>query len=262
MNRLADKVALITGGAAGLGREIVKCFLKEGARVIVTDINTKLGSQLAESTGCEFICQDVTNEDEWLVIIKIIESRYGKLDILINNAGIEGPMSKATSSPETTSLQDWKRVQSVNVEGVFIGCRAAIPAMRRSGGGSIINISSIAALLPTPEHVAYGVSKAAVRHLTMSIAMHCATDGSKIRCNSIHPGTILTPMLERVIIEKSQERGIPDKQMLTELKAEIPQGEFQLPEDIAAAALFLASDESKHITGLKMVVDGGNTLST
>ena len=262
MNRLADKVALITGGAAGLGREIVKCFLKEGARVIVTDINAKLGSQLAESTGCEFICQDVTNEDEWLVIIKIIESRYGKLDILINNAGIEGPMSKATSSPETTSLQDWKRVQSVNVEGVFIGCRAAIPAMRRSGGGSIINISSIAALLPTPEHVAYGVSKAAVRHLTMSIAMHCATDGSKIRCNSIHPGTILTPMLERVIIEKSQERGIPDKQMLTELKAEIPQGEFQLPEDIAAAALFLASDESKHITGLKMVVDGGNTLST
>ena len=262
MNRLADKVALITGGAAGLGREIVKCFLKEGARVIVTDINTKLGSQLVESTGCEFICQDVTNEDEWLVIIKIIESRYGKLDILINNAGIEGPMSKATSSPETTSLQDWKRVQSVNVEGVFIGCRAAIPAMRRSGGGSIINISSIAALLPTPEHVAYGVSKAAVRHLTMSIAMHCATDGSKIRCNSIHPGTILTPMLERVIIEKSQERGIPDKQMLTELKAEIPQGEFQLPEDIAAAALFLASDESKHITGLKMVVDGGNTLST
>jgi len=262
MNRLADKVALITGGAAGLGREIVKCFLKEGARVIVTDINTKLGSQLAESTGCEFICQDVTNEDEWLVIIKIIESRYGKLDILINNAGIEGPMSKATSSPETTSLQDWKRVQSVNVEGVFIGCRAAIPAMRRSGGGSIINISSIAALLPTPEHVAYGVSKAAVRHLTMSIAMHCATDGSKIRCNSIHPGTILTPMLERVIIEKSQERGISDKQMLTELKAEIPQGEFQLPEDIAAAALFLASDESKHITGLKMVVDGGNTLST
>jgi len=262
MNRLADKVALITGGAAGLGREIVKCFLKEGARVIVTDINTKLGSQLAESTGCEFICQDVTNEDEWLVIIKIIESRYGKLDILINNAGIEGPMSKATSSPETTSLQDWKRVQSVNVEGVFIGCRAAIPAMRRSGGGSIINISSIAALLPTPEHVAYGVSKAAVRHLTTSIAMHCATDGSKIRCNSIHPGTILTPMLERVIIEKSQERGIPDKQMLTELKAEIPQGEFQLPEDIAAAALFLASDESKHITGLKMVVDGGNTLST
>ncbi len=262
MNRLADKVALITGGAAGLGREIVKCFLKEGARVIVTDINTKLGSQLAESTGCEFICQDVTNEDEWLVIIKIIESRYGKLDILINNAGIEGPMSKATSSPETTSLQDWKRVQSVNVEGVFIGCRAAIPAMRRSGGGSIINISSIAALLPTPEHVAYGVSKAAVRHLTTSIAMHCATDGSKIRCNSIHPGTILTPMLERVIIEKSQERGISDKQMLTELKAEIPQGEFQLPEDIAAAALFLASDESKHITGLKMVVDGGNTLST
>lgn len=261
MNRLADKVALITGGAAGLGREIVKCFLKEGARVIVTDINTKLGSQLAESTGCEFICQDVTNEDEWLVIIKIIESRYGKLDILINNAGIEGPMSKATSSPETTSLQDWKRVQSVNVEGVFIGCRAAIPAMRRSGGGSIINISSIAALLPTPEHVAYGVSKAAVRHLTTSIAMHCATDGSKIRCNSIHPGTILTPMLERVIIEKSQERGISDKQMLTELKAEIPQGEFQLPEDIAAAALFLASDESKHITGLKMVVDGGNTLS-
>lgn len=262
MNRLADKVALITGGAAGLGREIVKCFLKEGARVIVTDINAKLGRQLAESTDCEFICQDVTSEDEWLVIIKIIESRYGKLDILINNAGIEGPMSKATSSPETTSLQDWKRVQSVNVEGVFIGCRAAIPAMRRSGGGSIINISSIAALLPTPEHVAYGVSKAAVRHLTTSIAMHCATDGSKIRCNSIHPGTILTPMLERVIIEKSQERGISDKQMLTELKAEIPQGEFQLPEDIAAAALFLASDESKHITGLKMVVDGGNTLST
>ncbi|MDA9983493.1 glucose 1-dehydrogenase [Porticoccaceae bacterium] len=262
MNRLADKVALITGGAAGLGREIVKCFLKEGAQVIVTDINAKRGSQLAELTGCEFICQDVTSEDEWLFIIKIIESRYGKLDILINNAGIEGPMSKATASPESTKLEDWQRVQAVNVDGVFIGCRAAIPAMRRSGGGSIINISSVAALLPTPEHVAYGVSKAAVRHLTTSIAMHCATDQSKIRCNSIHPGTILTPMLERIIAEKSQNKGISEDQMLEQLKTEIPQGEFQLPEDIAAAAVFLASDESKHITGTKMVVDGGYTLST
>ena len=262
MNRLVDKVALITGGAAGLGREIVKCFLNEGARVIVTDINAKLGSQLAESTGCEFICQDVTNEEEWEVIIKIIESRYSKLDILINNAGIEGPMSKATSSPETTSLQDWQRVQAVNVDGVFMGCRAAIPAMRRSGGGSIINISSIAALLPTPEHVAYGVSKAAVRHLTTSIAMHCAADRSKIRCNSIHPGTVITPMLERIVTEKSQDQGVSKDEMFEQLKAEIPQGEFQLPEDIAAAAIFLASDESKHITGLKMVVDGGNTLST
>ena len=260
MKRLKNKVALVTGGAAGLGESIASCFVSEGARVIVTDIDKKAGEQLAAKLGCDFIQQDVTDEAQWEVIIQNIELKYDALHVLVNNAGIEGPMKGSNASPETTSLADWQRVQQVNVDSVFLGCRAAIAAMRRSGGGSIINMSSVAGLMPTPEHVAYGLSKAAVRHLTISVAMHCATDGSKSRCNSIHPGTIMTPMLERIVMEKAQARGISVEAMTEELRAETPQDVFQEPKDIALAALFLASDESRFITGMKMVVDGGYAM--
>jgi 3(or 17)beta-hydroxysteroid dehydrogenase len=262
MKRLKNKVVMVTGGAAGLGKAIVSCFIAEGAKVIITDIDKISGDGLSLDLGCKFIQQDVTDEAQWQTIVQKIETEYGALHVLVNNAGIEGPMKGSNASPETTDLKDWQRVQQVNVDGIFLGCRAVIPVMRRAGGGSIINMSSVAALVPTPEHVAYGLSKAAVRHLTKSVAMHCATDGSKIRCNSIHPGTIMTPMLERIIVEKANAKGITQQAMTAELRAETPQDVFQEPKDIAAAALFLASDEARYITGMKMVVDGGYAMSS
>ena len=262
MKRLENKVAMVTGGAAGLGKAIASRFVDEGAKVVISDIDSISGERLALDLGCDFMQQDVTDEAQWESIVKSIESKYGELHILVNNAGIEGPMKGSNASPETTSLVDWQRVQKVNVDAVFVGCRSAIPAMRRAGGGSIINMSSVAALVPTPEHVAYGLSKAAVRHLTTSVAMHCAIDGSKIRCNSIHPGTIMTPMLERIIVEKADAKGVSQQAMSDEIRAETPQDVFQEPKDIAAAALFLASDEARYITGMKMVVDGGYAMSS
>jgi 3(or 17)beta-hydroxysteroid dehydrogenase len=178
--------------------------------------------------------------------------------VLVNNAGIEGPFD--LSDPESALLSDWQSIHRANVEGVFLGCRAAIPALRRSGGGAIINVSSTAALGATPEFAAYGASKAAVRHLTTSVALHCAKNGSRIRCNSVHPGIVLTPMLLRICASLARRRGIGAAEVLAEFEAAIPQGELQEPEDIAGAVSFLASAEARHITGLAMVIDGGATL--
>ena len=226
--------------------------------MVITDIQESAGQLLADELGCDFLQQDVTDEKQWESIIKQVEEKYGALHILVNNAGIEGPMDQST--PENTRLSDWQRIHQVNVEGVFLGCRTAIPVMRRTGGGSIINLSSTAALVPTPTYTAYGASKAAVRHLTKSVAMHCAKDGSKIRCNSVHPGLILTPMLTRILEQEAKERRITLQERIDEFKGLIPQGEFQEPQDVASAVLYLASDESRHITGTKVVVDGGGTM--
>ena len=176
----------------------------------------------------------------------------------MNNAGIEGPMDHTTS--ENTRLSDWQKIHQVNVESVFLGCRTAIPLIAKSGGGSIINLSSTAALVPTPSYTAYGASKAAVRHLTKSVAMHCAKEGLGIRCNSVHPGLILTPMLLRILEQEAIDRDIGLEQRIDEFRALIPQGEFQEPQDVASAVLYLASGESRHITGGKIVVDGGGTM--
>jgi len=148
----------------------------------------------------------------------------------------------------------------VNVEGVFLGCRTAVPALRRSGGGSIINMSSIAALTAMPWGTAYGAAKASVRHITRSVALYCARDGSKIRCNSVHPGNVLTPLLENTMAGIAKSRGVAYEEVYDEFRCECPLKDFQTPEDIANAVLFLASDESKQVTGVQMIVDGGTTL--
>lgn len=258
MKRVQGKVAIVTGGAAGLGTAIVRRMLSEGANVTLTDVQSVAGQRLADQLGCHFIRQDVTDEKQWEGLVAKVVARWGALHILVNNAGIEGPFDVA--NPENTRLSDWKAIQRVNVEGVFLGCRAAIPALRRSGGGAIVNLSSTAALGATPDFTAYGASKAAVRHLTTSVALHCAKNGSRIRCNSVHPGIILTPMLQRIIEDTAKRRSVPAEEVLREYMAAIPQGEFQEPEDIAHAVLFLVSDEAKHVTGLAMVIDGGCTL--
>jgi len=255
MPRIEDKIALVTGGACGLGAAIAKRLISEGAKVTITDVQTAAGQHRADELGCEFITQDVTHENQWSSVIAQVEGRHGALHILVNNAGIEGPFDIA--NPENTRLSDWQAIHRVNVEGVFLGCRAAIPALRRAGGGAIINLSSTAGLGATPDFTAYGASKAEVLHLTQSVALHCAKSGSKIRCNSVHPGVILTPMLQRIIEDIAKKRGVSAEHVLQEFKSAIPQGEFQEAEDIAHAVLFLASDEAKHITGLAMVVDGG-----
>lgn len=258
MQRVKDKVAIVTGGASGLGEAIVRTLVAEGAQVVITDIQERTGQQLADELRCGFLKQDVTDEKQWETIISQVEAKYGALHILVNNAGIEGPMDQST--PENTRLSDWQKIHRVNVEGVFLGCRAAIPAIRKTGGGSIINLSSTAGLVPTPTYTAYGASKAAVRHLTKSVAMHCAKDRSGIRCNSVHPGLILTPMLTRILEQEAIDNGITLEERIDQFEALIPQGEFQEAQDVASAVLYLASDESRHITGTKIVVDGGGTM--
>jgi len=259
MSRMHGKVAIITGGASGLGAAIARKLLSEAAHVVITDLQAQEGASVARELGCEFMLQDVTEETRWAQVVAEVEHRYGSLDVLINNAGIEG-RTFSHGDLENTELDDWRRVQRVNVEGVFLGCRAALPALCRSGGGSIVNMSSTAGLGATPDFVAYGASKAAVGQLTRSVALQCARSGSRIRCNSVHPGIVLTAMLRRIAAAAAESRGIDVDQVLASYKAAIPQGEFQEPEDVAAAVSFLASDEARHITGIQLVVDGGVTL--
>ena len=254
MNKLKNKIAIVTGGASGLGKAIAQCLVSEGAKVIITDVQSDLGKESADDLDCDFLPQDVTNEKQWGDVIHLVKEKYGALHVLVNNAGILGPKS---ASPENTELLDWQQIFAVNVEGVFLGCRAGIPLLRQSGGGSIINISSIAGLVASPYATAYGASKAAVRHLTKSIAQHCAETQSNIRCNSVHPGVVLTPMTECSYGAMAKERGKNKEHFLNEIKSSIPQGEFIKPEDIASAVLYLASDESRYVTGTKLIVDGG-----
>ena len=255
MKRLAQKVALVTGGAAGLGKAIAQRLASEGARVVITDNDRSAGTTTAAAAGFIFLEQDVRDEQRWTQVVADIERQLGRLNVLVNNAGILGPMIAV--SPEDTPLDLWRRIFAVNVEGVFLGCRAAIPAMRRSGDGSIINISSIAGLRASPYATAYGASKAAVRHLTKSIAQHCAERKLNIRCNSVHPGDVRTPLWDKAAAELARVRRVPIEAVIEEGRTDSPMGEFTLPEDIAAMVAFLASDEARHITGTKMIVDGG-----
>lgn len=252
---LDNRIALVTGGASGLGRAIAQRLVSEGAHVVITDIQAILGQATANELGCDFLTQDVTDETRWSDIIAEMRQRHGGLHILVNNAGIAGPMNAV--SPEDTRLADWKTIFAVNVESVFLGCRAAIPAIHASGGGSIINMSSIAAVRATPRGTAYGASKAAVRQLTKSIAQHCAQSGMKIRCNSVHPGVVRTPLWETATAENARKRGVSFETLVKEAQAGVPMGDFTLPEDVAAVVAFLASDESRHMTGGKFFVDGG-----
>jgi len=232
---------------------------EEGAITIITDIQDDKGRQEAEKIGVEFLTQDAANENRWKEILHQVYQKHGRLDVLVNNAGISG--NGPGTDPETTSLAEWRKVQQVNGDSVFLGCKYAIDYMRKTGGGSIINMSSIAALVATPFIASYGASKAAVRQLTMSVALHCATSGSKVRCNSVHPGQIRTPMLEQLFVEASNKMNIPVDVAEQAFLDRIPLGEFGDVDDIAYMVLFLASNESKHITGAQFVVDGGMQLN-
>ena len=242
--RLEGKVALISGGARGMGAEEALLFAREGAKVVVADVLEE-GQDVAASIpggGAIFTRLDVTSEDDWRQAVALAEERYGRLDILVNNAGVS-----ATGGIEDTTAEEWDRVMSVNAKGVFLGTKYAIPAMQRAGGGSIINISSqlgiVAMNESSPQYIA---SKGAVRLLTKSTAIQYAADG--IRCNSVHPGPIVTPMTEG-------RRSDPAVREL--MTSRIPLGRYGEAIDVAYGVLYLASNEASFVTGSELVIDGG-----
>jgi 3(or 17)beta-hydroxysteroid dehydrogenase len=255
MGRWDKKVALVTGGASGLGRAIAQRLASEGTRVVITDLQHNLGRATARHGGFAFLEQDLSDEARWTEVIRKVEERFGRLNILVNNAGIIGPMDAI--NPENTSLASWRRIFAVNVEGVFLGCRAAIPAMRRAGEGSIINMSSVAGLVASPYAIAYGASKATVRQLTKSVAQHCAEQKLNVRCNSVHPGDVLTPPWMKHAEERARARGVSVEEIVEEGRATCPMGDFTTAEDIAAAVSFLVSQDARHVTGTEMIVDSG-----
>jgi NAD(P)-dependent dehydrogenase (short-subunit alcohol dehydrogenase family) len=244
--RLKNKVGLITGAAQGLGKEMAKIMISQGATIVITDINEKSLVETAEELSCKHMVMDVTKEDQWKNVISKIEKDIGSLNILVNNAGIGGG-----GDVESTDLESWHLVHSVNLDSVFLGCKSSLPLMRKSGNGSIINISSMSGIVASHNMSAYNSSKAAVRHLSKSVALHCAKSTNLVRCNSIHPVFTRTAMVQSMI-DAAPERNIEEK-----LVQQIPLRKLAEPIDIANAALFLASDESSFITGTELVVDGG-----
>ena len=248
MGRLEGKVAIITGGAKGQGAVEVELFANEGATVVFGDVlddeGRKVEAKVAElGSKVEYIHLDVTSEDDWQRAVDLAESKYGSLDILVNNAGIA-----IRHSDLDVSSEDWDLMMDVNAKGVFLGTKYVVPAMRRAGGGSIVNISSIAGIVGRPQaSPVYAASKGAVRVFTKSTAGRFAAD--KIRVNSIHPGPIDTDMI----------RGVADSADPNSRVWDIPLGRLGQPEDIAYGALYLASDESSFVTASELVIDGGVT---
>ncbi|PHQ70655.1 MAG: 3-beta hydroxysteroid dehydrogenase [Sneathiella sp.] len=254
MDRLKNKIALITGAATGIGLSAARRFIEEGAAVVLCDSNEKDGQAAADELGdqASFISLDVTRLEDWTHAMQQVLSRHKRLDILINNAGILGTCDH--QNIEDTDLTEWRLVNAVNTEGVFLGCQAAVKAMKENGG-SIVNISSIAAMVGTPTLVAYGASKAAVRQLTKTVAIHCANKKYGIRCNSVHPDPVKTNMGDALMSMYGGDirtgwENIPNR---------VPLGVAAEAVDIANCILFLASDEARHLTGSELVVDGGLT---
>lgn len=254
-NRLAGKVALITGAAQGIGLACAQLFAKEGAFVFLSDVNDTLGMQSAAAIGsmAHYLHQDVKQEKEWDEVIAQIVSKKGRLDILVNNAGITGLQPGwGPQDPENASLESWREVHAINADGVFLGCQRGIAHMKQHQGGAIVNISSRSGLVGIPGAAAYASSKASVRNHTKSVALYCCEKGYNIRCNSIHPAAILTPLWDPML-GTGEER----VKSLETIASGIPMHRLGTPEDVAYAALFLASDESKYITGIELVIDGG-----
>ncbi len=251
MGRVDDKVALITGGASGIGRATAELMAQEDAMVVLTDVQDEAGADVAAAIAdaggmVAYHHHDVTDEAVWIKIIEEVRAEYGRLDILVNNAGISG----ASGVPvEEIALESWRGTMSVNLDGVFLGVKHGVAAMTE-GGGSIINTSSILGFVGLPFTTAYSASKGGVRLLSKAVAMECAARGLKIRVNSVHPGFIDTPMVGGAI-----QKGGPERREA--ILSSQPTGEMGRPEDIAEGILYLASDAAKFVTGSELVIDGG-----
>jgi len=255
MKRLEGKVALITGAARGIGEAIARAFVHEGARVYLSDINDSLGTETTARLGdsARYIHLDVRKEQNWAAATSYLLGAHGRIDVVVNNAGITGfEDGDLMQDPENATLSAWRSVHETNLDGVFLGCKYAIKAMRPNKAGSIINISSRSGLVGIPGAAAYASSKAAVRNHTKSVALYCAEQGLQVRCNSIHPAAILTPMWEPMLGNG------PDREArMAELVSDTPLRRFGLPEEVAALAVLLASDEATYVTGTELNIDGG-----
>jgi len=249
MQRLNNKICVVTGAARGIGRAIAARFHDEGATVILTDIDEDAGTAAAADIGCRFEKLDVREEADWLRLTRIVPVA----DVVVNNAGVTGfEQGMTPHDPEHASLADWQEVHRVNLDGTFLGCRYAIAAMKESGAGSIINISSRSGLVGIPLAGAYASSKAAVRNHSKTVALYCAQQGWKIRCNSIHPAAIFTSIWEPML-----GTGLDRDVRMQALVADTPLKRFGTPGEVAAIAAMLASDEATYITGTEINIDGG-----
>ena len=249
MGRLEGKTALVTGAASGIGLQTSIRLAEEGARVMMTDINLEEGLQQAEKLGANatFLKLDITEEEEWIPVLDETVKRFDRLDILVNSAGMV-----LIADVEQITLEDWRKVHAVNLDGTFLGCKHGVRVMKEFGAGSIINLSSVSGMIGGFNLAAYNSSKGAVRMLTKSVALHCARAGYGIRCNSIHPTFIETPMLESMIRDSPD----PEKARQT-LVRQVPLRRIGKPDDVANMIVYLASDESTFVTGTEMVIDGG-----
>ncbi len=246
--RLAGKTALITGAASGIGRAAAALFHAEGAKVAATDRN-EAGLAVLKGVAELVLAQDVTDEARWREVVDSVVAAFGRLDILVNSAGIG-----LKGNIETVTLDDFRRTAAVNVEGTFLGCREAIRVMKGTGGGSIVNLSSVAGVVGDAQSAAYCASKGAVRLLTKSAALHCGRAGYNIRLNSVHPSFADTPMVEALIASSKNPERVREGLMRA-----APMGRMGRPEEVANAILYLASDESSFTTGIELMVDGGLT---
>jgi 3(or 17)beta-hydroxysteroid dehydrogenase len=254
MGRVEDKVVVITGAASGLGKADAHRLSEEGARLVLTDINAEDCMRVVDECEGEaiFFEQDVKDESSWPRLIAATIAAYGRLDVLVNNAGIAH-----IANIESTLTDQWHDILRVHLDGTFFGCRSAIPEMTKSGSGSIINMSSIAALVGLSSYLAYSTAKGGIRSMTKSIAIYCREQKNNIRCNSIHPGSISTPMVHAAL-ETLSGINLMEQEDPEATRKAMGIGE---PLDVANMVLFLASEESKHVNGAELVIDNGATVA-
>lgn len=253
--RFDGKVALVSGGARGIGAATARALRKEGATVAIGDLPDAGGEAFARDIGAAFHPLDVTREEDWKRVVAELVASAGGLHVLVNAAGIVG--DGVNGALDRTTLAEWRRVMAVNLDGTFLGCREAMAAMRTSGTGAIVNLASVGAYGPTVQSVAYGASKGAVTQLTKSVALFGAEGGHRIRCNSVHPGMIETPMLQQIVADLAQRGAGAASTVAQSSMQRMPLGAPGKPEQVAALIAFLASDEAAYITGSEFTVDGG-----
>jgi|TARA_Y100000816_G_scaffold31915_1_gene20397 NAD(P)-dependent dehydrogenase (short-subunit alcohol dehydrogenase family) len=251
-NRVQDKVAIVTGAASGLGFAAAQKLMDEGAKVLLTDINKDIMNSMSErlsnysETQYQTSVHDVSKEESWVGIIEKAEKHFGKINILVNSAGIS-----LGADVVSTDFEIWKKVHEVNLDSVFLGCKYAVPIMSKSGQGSIINLSSISGIVAGWNTAAYNSSKAGVRLLSKSVALYCAKKGYDVRCNSVHPAFVDTPILDPL------KQAFGEENAVAKLSRQIPMNKIGDTDDVSYAILYLASDESKFMTGTEIVLDGG-----
>jgi len=249
MGMLVDKVALVTGGGSGLGKADCLRFAEEGAFVYVTDIDENAAARVADQIGDRAVAlgHDVASEAGWSDVLARIERDHGRLDILINNAGIV-----VVADPETTTTEQFDRVMDIMCKGVFLGCKLGLPLLAKSDNGSIINMSSTASHFGYPPFFAYSAAKGAVRSMTKSLAVHCQDQGYKVRCNTVHPSAIETPMIQSAEGRAGQANAVPE--------GVLPAGATGAPSDVASLLVYLCSDQARFLTGGEYLVDNGLSI--